>query len=383
MLVRNLFFGLLCCLLGSCKQVRKISDAIVQPSPREVYARGFSDENRDYSSWKNAYQSALNDSLTIDLPYLEIGSFTPDNFSVYVYESRMQQGEKLVVDVGSVLDSTAVFIDVFKLKSNDSINKEAVFREKGFGNKAIEFPIEETARYKISIQPELYASDSFQIEIYTKPTLAFPVADVSDKAIQSFWGAPRSGGKRSHEGVDIFAPRLTPVLAVSNGRAGYTGEKGLGGKQVWLRGGIFKKSFYYAHLDSIKVATGDKVTVGDTLGFVGNTGNARTTAPHLHFGVYTAGGAINPLPFIRYSKRLEAAIAHPLNQGFIKNRNANLRISPNIKSQIITTLKQKDTLTILGRTTNWYHVQSKAEEKGFLYKSLLTEFKVEKARSSR
>src|SRR5690606_22442431 len=108
---------------------------------------------------------------------------------------------------------------------------------------------------------ELYASNTFQIEIYTQSSLAFPVAGVSDKAIQSFWGNPRSGGTRVHEGIDIFAPRSTPVVAVTDGYISFTGERGLGGKQVWLRDGIFEVSYYYAHLDSIKVSTSNKVSV--------------------------------------------------------------------------------------------------------------------------
>ena len=377
MSVRGLLLGFSLFIFGACKQVQQIADAVVQPTPREVYARRFSQDDRDYASWKNAYQLALQDSLAVDLPYLEAGGFGPTDSPVYAYETIVQQGEKLVIAVTSVSDSISTFIDVFKVEANDGIDKEAFLSEKKFGKQVVEFSVEETGLYKISIQPELYGATDFQIEIFTKPTLGFPVANVSDKAIQSFWGAPRSGGRRTHEGVDIFAPRLTPVLAVSNGRTGYTGEKGLGGKQVWLREGIFKNSFYYAHLDSIKVSTAQKVNLGDTLGFVGNTGNAKTTAPHLHFGVYTANGAIDPLPFIRASTRLKIDVQVPSYQGFVKGKKANLRLSPKLKSEIITTLKQNDTLTILGNTVDWYHVQSKAEEQGYVYKSLLMEFDAE------
>ncbi len=75
------------------------------------------------------------------------------------------------------------------------------------------------------------------------------------------------------------------MAVLANGRIGFTGEKGLGGKQVWLRDTKRGQSLYYAHLDSIAKTSGS-VKTGDTLGFVGNTGNARTTPPHLHFGIY-------------------------------------------------------------------------------------------------
>ncbi len=71
----------------------------------------------------------------------------------------------------------------------------------------------------------------------------------------------------------------------------------MGGKQVWLRDGIFEKTIYYAHLDSIVTSEGKRVKLGDTIGFVANTGNAKTTA--LHLGIYKTNGAVNPLSFIK------------------------------------------------------------------------------------
>lgn len=65
---------------------------------------------------------------------------------------------------------------------------------------------------------------------------------------------------------------------------------------MWQRSGIFGNALYYAHLDSIIATAGQRVKIGDTLGLVGN---ARTTPPHLHFGIYQRGrGAVNPLPYI-------------------------------------------------------------------------------------
>jgi hypothetical protein len=52
------------------------------------------------------------------------------------------------------------------------------------------------------------------------------------------------------------------------------------------------------------VESGQRVSKGDTLGLMGNTGNARTTAPHLHFGIYASGGAIDPLPFVNQNRKL-------------------------------------------------------------------------------
>ena len=111
------------------------------------------------------------------------------------------------------------------------------------------------------------------------------------------WGAPRSGG-RSHQGVDMIAARGTPLVAIESGTVSKISNGGLGGKTVWLRSDT-GHSYYYAHLDgwASGLATGDYLEVGELLGYVGNTGNAIYTVPHLHFEYHpNGGGAINPYP---------------------------------------------------------------------------------------
>ena len=70
-----------------------------------------------------------------------------------------------------------------------------------------------------------------------------------------------------------------------------------GGQVIWLRDRRVRRSLYYAHLNGWAVQDGTEVRAGDVIGFVGNTGNARTTPPHLHFGVYERGPA-DPSPFL-------------------------------------------------------------------------------------
>lgn len=128
--------------------------------------------------------------------------------------------------------------------------------------------------------------------------IAMPLEDVSKKAIADTWQAPRGIG-RLHEGQDIFAPRGTPVLSATNGYVLKRGENNLGGQTVSVisSGG---RVYYYAHLDSYApgLEVGDRVSTRTVLGFVGTTGNAQGTPPHLHFGVYTLNGPINPLPLL-------------------------------------------------------------------------------------
>ena len=128
--------------------------------------------------------------------------------------------------------------------------------------------------------------------------LAVPVAGVPVRRINNSWHAPRSGG-RLHEGQDIFAARGTEVRPATEGYVVRMGESPLGGNIVFVAG-AGGRSYYYAHLDSHApgLAVGDHVTRETVLGYIGTTGNAAGTSPHLHFGVYAPGGAIDPLPFL-------------------------------------------------------------------------------------
>lgn len=128
--------------------------------------------------------------------------------------------------------------------------------------------------------------------------LLMPVKGVRVRQIADTWGAPRSNG-REHKGQDIFARRGTPVFSAAEGYVLRVGTSDLGGKSVFVagRGG---RRYYYAHLDDFApdLKAGDYVSTSSLLGYVGTTGNAFNTPPHLHFGVYGTGGAINPLTLL-------------------------------------------------------------------------------------
>jgi LysM repeat protein len=108
------------------------------------------------------------------------------------------------------------------------------------------------------------------------------------------WGFPRSGG-RFHEGNDLFAARGTPTVAVVAGTA--VQKVGpIGGRQVKLLGDD-GTTYYYTHLDRFGVA--GRVAAGTEIGYVGSSGNAAGTSPHLHFELHPGGGeAVNPFPSI-------------------------------------------------------------------------------------
>jgi peptidoglycan LD-endopeptidase LytH len=111
------------------------------------------------------------------------------------------------------------------------------------------------------------------------------------------YGAPRSGGRR-HQGVDILAPRGTPIYAYENGTIARMGSNNLGGITLYL-GGLSGNSYYYAHLSGYvrNLNPGMRVTAGQHIAFVGDTGDA-TGIPHLHLEVRPGGAAnVNPYPF--------------------------------------------------------------------------------------
>lgn len=119
-------------------------------------------------------------------------------------------------------------------------------------------------------------------------------------AFSDTWGAPRSGG-RTHQGVDMLAVRGTPAVAIEAGTVARLRSGGLGGITVWLRGDS-GDSFYYAHLDGWApgLSRGKRLAGGEVLGFVGTTGNAPASIPHLHFEHHPGGGgAVNPYPLVR------------------------------------------------------------------------------------
>lgn len=127
----------------------------------------------------------------------------------------------------------------------------------------------------------------------------FPVAGPTD--FSDTWHAPRSGG-RLHEGTDLFAAEGTPLRSVERGVLTRVGHGALGGTKLWLVGESGTHYYYYAHLSGFApgVTDGLVVDAGAVIGYVGHTGNARTTPPHLHFEVHPGGGpAVDAYPLLR------------------------------------------------------------------------------------
>jgi len=118
-------------------------------------------------------------------------------------------------------------------------------------------------------------------------------------AFANTWGAARSGGRR-HKGVDMFNARNTPLVAVVDGSVRFSSNS-LGGlsTHVYSDDGV---TYYYAHLESHPsgLSSGQRVSAGTIVGYLGNSGNARYTSPHLHFEIRPGGVAVNPYPTVRH-----------------------------------------------------------------------------------
>jgi murein DD-endopeptidase MepM/ murein hydrolase activator NlpD len=116
-----------------------------------------------------------------------------------------------------------------------------------------------------------------------------------------------------HHGNDIFAPLGAPILAVADGTLFNVGWNDIGGNRFWLRDGAGNE-FYYAHLSAFSplAQEGARVRAGDVIGFVGATGDAVGTPPHLHFEIHPRellwmgyDGVINPYPYLTAWLRLD------------------------------------------------------------------------------
>ncbi len=361
--------------LSGCSKQQTLQALFQKSTPHQAYARQLHQAGLDRRpagrAWLTAADQALRDSLVVALPFAETGYFRPERPAAASYRYAVRAGEQVHVSLVLAPGANArVFLDAFEmvpgrvpapLASADTLLLDFRYRAEADG------------QHLLRLQPELLATGRYTLRVGREPSLSvFPVQGRNDAAAGSFWGANRDGGARRHEGIDIFAPRGTPAIAATAGYITRTGETPLGGRVVWLADAAHGDHLYYAHLDKQLVTPGQHVQAGDTLGLVGNTGNARTTVPHLHFGIYRSGqGALDPFPFVRRAAVAALPTGPDQRGAFVRLRTpALLRLTPELEKNpnqpAPTRLAKQLPLLVMGQQGPALRVQTPTGEVGYV-----------------
>ncbi|WP_324670793.1 M23 family metallopeptidase [Hymenobacter sp. GOD-10R] len=351
-------------LLSACGKQQTLQAIFQKATPHDTYARRLRQAGLDQTAlgrdWLAAAERALHDSLVVTLPFKETGLFRADKATAAAYRYGVRAGETVRISLQLTAGTDAhVFLDAFELSPDRGTPR--LLASADTADLAFSYVAEDDQQHMLRVQPELLRNGRYTLSIRREPSLGFPVQGKTDTAVGSFWGMARDGGARRHEGIDIFAKRGTPVVAAAPGLITRTGVTNLGGNVVWLADAEHGQHLYYAHLDKQLVQPGQTVRRGDTLGLVGNTGNARTTSPHLHFGIYRAGGAVDPLPFVRHADASPATprtTSESLGQWVrVREKRTDLRRSPTARGSVMVALAHDTPLLVVGSQADWYRVE--------------------------
>ena len=350
---------------GGCSNLRQglerwVDKTFGGATAREQYRWAKPYDENVLTRWDTAYRRALRDTLRIALPHQEV--LAPDSAvanTAHAWRLYLPPGRRLRI----AADGRPLFGELYRADGGLETSWDTLMP-------ALTYETDERLGEELLfvLQTAPYYDSSYAVRFTTEAALLFPVAGKDEDAIRSFWGASREGGRRRHEGNDIFADRGTPLLAVTDGRVTRVRNGGLGGKTVWLRDGERGLSYYYAHLDSQLVRSGQYVRRGDTIGLVGNTGNARTTPPHLHFGIY-ANGARDPYPYLQRNDAQPAPPAAAAGQrAEVPTRGRHyLRTTPEREAgNVIRQLEGGEPLIDLGVAGRYHRVRTAAGELGYV-----------------
>jgi murein DD-endopeptidase MepM/ murein hydrolase activator NlpD len=250
--------------------------------------------------WILASENAVKNPVDVDPPFSE--AFYVDHASAFAvaYHFSVAKGQRVEIDVTfNGQKRCRLFMDLFRVRGL-SYEDWRLVASANENEKHLEFEPKQDSEYVLRLQPELLRGGRFTVTIRSMASLGFPVLGYDHRAIGSGFGEPRDGGRRKHHGVDIFTRRHTPVISPSRAFVRRVSESDIGGLNVWLHDQKRDLHLYFAHLQTQEIQEGVVVEEGQRIGTVGNTGNARRTPPHLHFGIYVRGeGPVDPVNFIK------------------------------------------------------------------------------------
>ncbi len=367
------FLVVITILFTSCQE-EKVPSAFKPRNDHEAYQHSLKQADLLNTAlgidWVEKAQKSLESPINISPSYEEVVYADEKEATAIGYRFQAKRGQKVQVTVAKLsVESLKTFVDLFRIDSPGKFRHVASANIKEL---LLGFEPRRDADYVLRFQPELLRGGQFKITIENVPTLTFPVAGKTASAIGSFWGADRDGGKRKHEGVDIFAKRGTPIIAPVTGYIRFAGERGIGGKVVWLRDSKRSQSLYFAHMNEIMVEKGERVNIGDTLGTVGNTGNARTTPPHLHFGIYQ-NGATNPITHLKAQGSKLKIVSDDLEYlGELVRVNRASRMSINSNGKQSIRLNKNQIAKIIGINHNQYKVELPDGNIGYVNRNIIT-----------
>lgn len=344
-------------------------------SPHEKYGQLLKNAGLEKTAlgngWFTAAEKSLDNPLDISVPYREHGYFPASEARAAALRFEAVEGQKLTIALDKrPVKAFTIYLDLWKVQG--STNRR-LLAYSDTATTGFSYEIDKSGSYILRIQPELLQSGEYTITITNGPSLAFPV---KNGRAESFWGASRDAGARLHEGVDIFAPFRSPALAAANGIVTRVTQNHLGGNVIFLRPDNKDYNLYYAHLDEQIAHEGEHVNEGDTVGLIGTTGNAKGGPPHLHFGIYTSTGAVNPFPFIDKNIKSPEPINADVNKvgNFMRTVafHTNLSAAPISSAHIIATLSQFELTEITAATSGWYKVLLPDGRSGFIKSSSLS-----------
>ena len=343
-------------------------------TPHEQYEKKIKNSTTKESglteAWLKEAAITLSNPLDISLPYTETGYFAANRANGIGLKFKAKRGQQINISLQKkASENFATYLDLWQPYPFSENRAPKFLSAADTVDLSLQYAVTEDSTFIVRIQPELLKQGEYTLTISAGPSLAFPIPQNVKSSIISLFGTGRDNGGRKHEGIDILAPKHSPAIASANGVVTRVNENALGGKVIFMRPDNASYSLYYAHLDSQIAKEGQRVKTGDVLGLTGNTGNAKFTVSHLHFGIYTNNNvAMDPLYFVKNDYKEPAKISVPinnLNTWMRSAKNARLYFDQAVATNFIV-LDENTLLHPEAGTANFYRITLPDGKRGFV-----------------